>query len=71
MKRSGVLVQTFAENLMTYALGRRLEPTDMPALRGIVRGADAAGGSFSAFVIGIVKAPAFRMKSADGVTEQR
>ena len=25
LKRSGLLVQTFAENLMTYALGRRLE----------------------------------------------
>ena len=28
---------TFAENLMTYALGRRVEAYDMPALRAIVR----------------------------------
>ncbi len=71
MKRSGILVQTFTENLMTYALGRRLESTDLPAVRGIVRGAQASEDRFSAFVLGVVKTPAFRMKSADGVTEQR
>jgi cytochrome c553 len=71
LKRSSVLVQNFTENLMTYALGRRLESTDMPSVRGIVRGAHGSGDSFSAFVLGIVRAPAFRMKSADGVTEQR
>jgi hypothetical protein len=65
LARSPVLVQTFAENLMTYALGRRLEYTDMPALRAIVREADASGDRFSAFVLAIVKSPAFRMKSAD------
>ena len=71
LKRSSVLVQNFTENLMTYALGRRLELTDMPSVRGIVRGAHGSGDSFSAFVLGIVRAPAFRMKSADLVTEQR
>jgi hypothetical protein len=43
----------------------------MPAVRGIVRGAQAENDRFSAFVIGIVKTAAFRMKSADAVTEQR
>jgi Protein of unknown function (DUF1592)/Protein of unknown function (DUF1588)/Protein of unknown function (DUF1587)/Protein of unknown function (DUF1595)/Protein of unknown function (DUF1585) len=71
LKRSNVLIQTFTENLMTYALGRRLESTDMPSLRGIVRSAHDTSDRFSAFVLGIVSAPAFRMKSADGVTEQR
>jgi hypothetical protein len=68
LKRSTVLVQTFAENLMTFALGRRLGYADMPALRGIVRQAEAADDRLSAFVLGIVKSPAFRMKSADGST---
>ena len=40
LKRSGVLVQNFTENLMTYALGRRLGYEDMPAVRAIVRQAD-------------------------------
>jgi cytochrome c553 len=62
--RSPALVQTFTENLMTFALGRRLEYTDMPAVRAIVRQAHGAGDSMSAFVLGIVKSPAFRMKSA-------
>ena len=66
MKRSGVLVQTFTENLMTYALGRRLEASDMPAVRGVVRQAAAADSRFSAFVLSIVQTPAFRMKAADG-----
>jgi hypothetical protein len=69
MKRSGVLVQTFAENLMTFALGRRLEYTDMPALRHIVREAEASDGRLSAFVLAIVKSRAFGMKSAEIETE--
>ena len=70
LKRSGVLLQTFTENLATFALGRRLEPTDMPAVRGVVREAAAADNRLSAFVLGIVKTPAFRMKSADEDTER-
>jgi hypothetical protein len=70
MKRSDVLVRNFTENLATFALGRRLAATDMPMVRGIVRGAAAANYSFPAFVTGIVTSPAFRMKGADapGVT---
>ncbi|MFN2444415.1 MAG: DUF1592 domain-containing protein [Vicinamibacterales bacterium] len=65
LKRSTSLVRTFAENLMTYALGRRLDDGDMPAVRSIVHQAAAADHRLSAFVVGIVKSPAFRMKSAD------
>jgi len=65
LRRSRVLIQNFTENLMTFALGRRLGYEDMPAVRRIVGRADSAGDRFSAFVVGIVNAPAFRMKSAD------
>jgi len=68
LERRGVLLQNFTENLMTFALGRRLAAEDMPAVRKIVRDAVAAGDPISAFVLGIVKSPAFRMKSADQVT---
>src|SRR6188508_1328502 len=37
LHRSDVLVQVFTENLMTYALGRRLDAPDMPSIRAIVR----------------------------------
>ena len=65
LKRSTVLVQTFTENLMTFALGRRLGYADMPTVRSIRRQAEAADHRMSAFVLAIVKSPAFRMKSAD------
>jgi hypothetical protein len=65
LKRSGVLVQNFVENLMTFALGRRLGYSDMPMVRRIVRDRAAADDRLSAFVLAIVRSPAFRMKSAD------
>ena len=65
LKRSGVLVQNFAENLMTFALGRRLGHEDMPAVRAVVRHAGTEHDRLSAFVLGIVKTSAFRMKSAE------
>ncbi|MGQ0732133.1 MAG: DUF1592 domain-containing protein, partial [Acidobacteriota bacterium] len=68
LKRTDVLLRTFTENLMTYALGRRLEPTDMPTVRAIVRGAARAEHRLSSYVLGIVESPAFRMKGADRAT---
>ena len=65
LKRSTVLVRTFTENLMTYALGRRLDAADMPTVRAHRPRGGAAADTLSAFVLGIVKSPAFRMKSAD------
>ncbi len=37
LKRPTPLVRTFTENLMTYALGRRVEYYDMPTVRAIAR----------------------------------
>ena len=47
---------------MAYALGRRLEHYDMPAVREIARAAAAADNRLSAFILGVVRTPAFRMK---------
>jgi mono/diheme cytochrome c family protein len=74
LKRSTSLIRTFTENLATYALGRRLGHADMPLVRSVVRQAEAADYRLSAFVLGIVKSPAFRMKAGDAPTataEQR
>ena len=49
-----MFLQTFTENLMTYALGRRVEAYDMPTIRAIVRNAERATTVISAFVSGIV-----------------
>ena len=65
LRRSGVLIQTFTENLTTFALGRRLDYADMPTVRSVVHQAAAADNRLSAFVLAIVRSAAFRMKSAE------
>ena len=52
------------EKLMTYALGRRLEYYDRPAIRKIVRGAAASNYSWSSIMVGIAKSPTFLMRAA-------
>ena len=54
---------------MAYALGRRMEHFDMPAVRTIVRDAAVSQNKFSAFVFGVVKAPAFQMSRAEARTD--
>ena len=53
---------TFAEKLMTYSLGRGLEPTDMPALRAVVRDAEKQNVSVTALIDAIVESPQFQMR---------
>jgi hypothetical protein len=57
-------VQTVAQNLLTYALGRRVEHYDMPAVRAIVREAAESDYSFAAIVTGVAVSPPFRLRSA-------
>jgi hypothetical protein len=64
LNHSTSLLRTFTENLMAYALGRRVEYYDMPAVRKVVRDAKAEDYRMSSFVLGVVRSPAFRMKAA-------
>jgi Protein of unknown function (DUF1592)/Protein of unknown function (DUF1588)/Protein of unknown function (DUF1587)/Protein of unknown function (DUF1595)/Protein of unknown function (DUF1585) len=64
LKRPEVLVGTMTEKLMTYALGRRVEASDMPAVRAIVRDAAQDGYRFSSIVRGIVSSVPFQMRLA-------
>jgi hypothetical protein len=57
-------VQTVAQNLLTYSLGRRVEYYDMPAVRAIVRDAAESDYSFAAIVKGVANSTPFRMRSA-------
>ena len=61
LKYKDAFLMTFAENLMTYALGRHVEPYDMPALRAIVRDAEQQEYRIGAFITGITKSAAFQM----------
>ena len=69
LKRPEPLLRTFTENLMAYALGRRLEYYDMPAVRRIVRDAAAEDYRVSAFIVGVAGSDAFLMKAAPAVVE--
>jgi Protein of unknown function (DUF1592)/Protein of unknown function (DUF1588)/Protein of unknown function (DUF1587)/Protein of unknown function (DUF1595)/Protein of unknown function (DUF1585) len=57
-------VQTFTENLMTYALGRSLDYRDMPTVRKIVREAESDDYRLESIVLGIVSSDAFEMREA-------
>lgn len=65
LSRPTPLLRTFTMNLMAYALGRRVEPFDMPTIRAIVRNAEANDRRFSTFVLGIVNSLAFRMQQGE------
>jgi hypothetical protein len=62
LKRPIPLIRSFTQNLMAYALGRRIEYYDGPTVRRIVNAAEANGYKFGDFVLGIVQSDAFRMR---------
>lgn len=65
LKRKDTVLRVFTENLMAYALGRRIEYYDEPTVRKVVREAEANQDRFSSYVIGVVKSPAFRESVAE------
>jgi hypothetical protein len=69
LQRPIPLVRTFTENLMAYALGRRVEYYDQPTIRRIVREAEKEDYRMSAFFLGVVTSDAFRMQSVSAVAE--
>ncbi|MDX1493449.1 MAG: DUF1592 domain-containing protein [Longimicrobiales bacterium] len=62
------LVRTFTQNLMAYALGRRVEYYDQPTVRAIVAEAEKNDYRISSFVLGIVESDAFQMQRAGATT---
>jgi len=65
LKRPDVFVQTLAEKLLLYAVGRGLTPDDMPAVRAIVRNARGQGYRFSALVMGVVSSAPFQWRTRE------
>ena len=68
LNRPEVFLNTFTENLMAYALGRRVEYYDMPTIRSITRAAAGNDYRISTLVLGVVNSPAFQMSAVE-VTE--
>jgi len=67
LKHADLVKLSFTESLMTYALGRRVEPFDMPTVRSIVADASRNDDRISSFILGVVKSAAFQMAKAEAV----
>ena len=65
LSRPGQFAQALTQKLMMYALGREIEPRDMPQVRAIVRAAAKNDYRFSSLVAGIVSSDAFRMQAQE------
>jgi hypothetical protein len=62
LARPEVFVRTLTEKLLTFALGRGMETSDAPSIRGISRAAKAEDYRFSALVLAIVRSEPFTMR---------
>jgi mono/diheme cytochrome c family protein len=60
--RPDVFLGVFTERMLTYALGRGIEPYDMPAVRRIVADARSSDYRFSSIVLGVARSVPFQMK---------
>jgi hypothetical protein len=65
LQRKDMVLQSFTENLMTYALARRVEADDMPTVRAIVREAAKRDYRMSSFILGVISSPAFQMRAVE------
>ena len=68
LRRKDVFLTSFTESLLTYALGRRVESTDMPLVRRIIRDAARRDYRVSAFVQGVIDSAAFQRVRLPGET---
>jgi hypothetical protein len=69
VSRSEAIVTHLTERLMSYALGRRVEYYDMPAIRRIVREAKEREYRMSSLILGVVQSAAFRTALVDTTTD--
>jgi uncharacterized protein DUF1592/uncharacterized protein DUF1588/uncharacterized protein DUF1587/uncharacterized protein DUF1585/uncharacterized protein DUF1595/cbb3-type cytochrome c oxidase subunit III len=63
LSRPEAFANTLTERVMTYALGRGMEPSDMPVIRGIVKKAAVNNYAFQAIIMGIVESAPFQMRT--------
>jgi len=62
LQRPELFVGTLTEKLLTFALGRGVEPFDGPAVRQIVRDAQADNYRLSSIIVGITESTPFTMR---------
>jgi hypothetical protein len=64
LRRPELFAETLTEKLLTFALGRGVEPADGPAVRAIVRRARADHFRLSALIMGVVESVPFQMRKS-------
>jgi len=62
LARPEIFAGAVTEKLLIYALGRGLEPSDMPTVRAIVRQTAPSNYRLSSLIIGVVRSVPFRMR---------
>ena len=63
LSRPEAFVTIITSRMLTYALGRGLEPSDMPTVRRIVKKAAQSDYRLSSIVMGIVESSQFQMRT--------
>jgi hypothetical protein len=63
LRHPDAFADTFSEKLLTFALGRGVDFHDAPAIRKVVRDAQAQDFRFSSFILGIVNSTPFQRRS--------
>jgi mono/diheme cytochrome c family protein len=58
-----IFVTALTENMLIYALGRGLEPSDMAVVRSVVRSSGRDNYRFMSIVMGIVQSAPFQMRT--------
>jgi hypothetical protein len=69
LSRPEIFAGTLTEKLLTFALGRGVEHYDGPAVRKIVRDAQADNYRFSSIIAGITKSTPFTMRKSSPVVQ--
>jgi hypothetical protein len=64
LKRPELFVGTMAEKLLTFALGRGIEPYDAPAVRKIIRESQGDDFQFSSVIIAVINSTPFQMRKS-------
>jgi hypothetical protein len=62
LRRPEVFAGVVTEKLLTYALGRGVEYYDAPAVRDVVRQAQAKNYKLSSLILGIAGSTPFQMR---------
>ena len=71
LSRPEAFATTLTERIMTYALGRGVEPSDMAVIRRIVKNSAQRNYALQSIISGIVESAPFQMRTAPGSRSRR